>query len=72
MPRARKSTTRTSRPAPAGDVRSRLIDAAFELAASKGYSSTPTIVVSGPKGEAQPIVGDTDYGSLESAIKSVT
>ena len=43
-----------------------------QLAASKGYSSTPTIVVSGPKGAAQPIVGDTDYGSLESAIKSVT
>jgi AcrR family transcriptional regulator len=37
MPRARKSTTNTSRSAPAGDVRSRLIDAAFELAASKGW-----------------------------------
>jgi AcrR family transcriptional regulator len=39
MPRARKSTTGTRRPesAPAGDVRSRLIDAAFELAASKGW-----------------------------------
>lgn len=39
MPRARKSTGR--RPAPAaaaaGDVRSRLIDAALELAASKGW-----------------------------------
>lgn len=38
MPRARKSTRTTSRPAaPTGDVRSRLIDAAFELAASKGW-----------------------------------
>jgi protein-disulfide isomerase len=43
-----------------------------QLAASKGYSSTPTLVVQGPKGTAQPIVGDTDYGSLESAIKSVS
>jgi protein-disulfide isomerase len=42
-----------------------------QFASSKGYTSTPTIVVTGPKGTAQPIVGDTDYGSLESAIKSV-
>ena len=40
-------------------------------ASSKGYNSTPTIVVSGPKGAAKPIVGDTDYGTLSSAIKSV-
>jgi protein-disulfide isomerase len=40
-------------------------------AQSKGYSSTPTIVVQGPKGTAQAIVGDTDYNSLQSAIKSV-
>ena len=37
-----------------------------------GYNSTPTIVVSGPKSQAQPIVGDTDYGTLESRIKSVS
>lgn len=41
-----------------------------QAASSKGYNSTPTIVVQGPKGQAQPIVGATDYGSLESAIKS--
>jgi protein-disulfide isomerase len=46
--------------------------AADQAAANaKGFDSTPTIVVSGPKGQAQPIVGDTDYGTLESAIKSV-
>ncbi len=43
-----------------------------QTAASKGYNSTPTIVVSGPKGQAQAIVGDTDYGTLEQAIKSVS
>ncbi len=41
-------------------------------AATRGYNSTPTIIVSGPKGQAQPIVGDTDYGTLQSAIKSVS
>ncbi|MBV9311016.1 MAG: thioredoxin domain-containing protein [Solirubrobacterales bacterium] len=40
-------------------------------ASGKGYNSTPTIVVQGPKGSAKPIVGDTDYGSLEQAINSV-
>jgi protein-disulfide isomerase len=43
-----------------------------QLAATKGYNSTPTIVVQGPKGQAQAIVGDTDYGTLEKAIKSVS
>lgn len=43
-----------------------------QAAAAKGYNSTPTIVVSGPKGQAQAIVGDTDYGSLQSAIQSVS
>ncbi len=42
-----------------------------QAAAVKGFNSTPTIVVQGPKGQAQPIIGDTDYGTLESAIKSV-
>jgi len=42
-----------------------------QTAASKGFNSTPTIVVQGPKGDAAPIVGDTDYGTLESRIKSV-
>jgi protein-disulfide isomerase len=43
-----------------------------QAAASKGFNSTPTLVVTGPKGQAQPIVGDTDYGTLESAIQSVS
>lgn len=42
-----------------------------QAAAAKGYNSTPTIVVEGPKGAAQPIVGSTDYAGLESAIRSV-
>jgi protein-disulfide isomerase len=43
-----------------------------QAAASAGFNSTPTIVVKGPKNQAQPIVGNTDYASLESAIKSVS
>jgi protein-disulfide isomerase len=42
-----------------------------QAASARGFNSTPTLVVQGPKGQAQPIVGVTDYGSLESAIKSV-
>jgi protein-disulfide isomerase len=37
-----------------------------------GFDSTPTIVVSGPKSQSQPIVGDTDYGTLESKIQAVS
>jgi protein-disulfide isomerase len=43
-----------------------------QAAAGRGFNSTPTIVVTGPKGSAQPIVGDTDYGTLQSAIKQVS
>jgi protein-disulfide isomerase len=42
-----------------------------QQAASKGYNSTPTIVVQGAKGEAAPIVGNVDYATLEAKIKSV-
>jgi protein-disulfide isomerase len=41
-------------------------------AAARGFNSTPTITVQGPKGSAQPIIGDTDYGTLETAIKQVS
>jgi protein-disulfide isomerase len=41
-------------------------------AAGRGYNSTPTVAISGPKGNSQPIVGNTDYGTLESAIKQVS
>jgi protein-disulfide isomerase len=37
-----------------------------------GYNSTPTLLVSGPKSQAAPIVGDTTYSALESTIKSVS
>ncbi len=43
----------------------------MQTAAAKGYDSTPTLVVQGIS-QAKPIVGDTDYGTLESAIKSVS
>jgi len=43
-----------------------------QQAAGRGFNSTPTVVVQGPKGAAQPIVGNTDYGTLQSAIKSVS
>jgi protein-disulfide isomerase len=42
------------------------------LASGKGYNSTPTLVVQGPKGTAPAIVGATDYGTLERSIKSVS
>lgn len=34
--------------------------------------ATPTLVVTGPKGQAQPIQNAPSYGQLESAIKSVS
>ncbi len=43
-----------------------------QAAAAAGFGSTPTLVVSGPKSQAQPIVGDTTYGALQSAIQSVS
>jgi protein-disulfide isomerase len=43
-----------------------------QAAAAAGYNSTPTILVSGPKSQAQPIVGNTTYGQLQSAIQSVS
>ncbi|HWE08655.1 MAG TPA: thioredoxin domain-containing protein [Solirubrobacteraceae bacterium] len=44
-----------------------------QSASSAGYNSTPTVLIQGPKGQAQPIVGNpTSYSQLESAIKSVS
>jgi len=44
-----------------------------QAAANAGYNSTPTILIQGPKGQAQPIVGDpTSFGQLQSAINSVS
>ncbi len=42
-----------------------------QAAAAKGFNSTPTITIQGPKRAAQPIVGTTDYGTLEASINSV-
>jgi protein-disulfide isomerase len=42
-----------------------------QQAATKGYNSTPTIVVAGAKGQAAPIVGNADYASLQAKIQSV-
>ncbi|HEX3974873.1 MAG TPA: thioredoxin domain-containing protein [Solirubrobacteraceae bacterium] len=48
------------------------VNADLTSAAAAGYDSTPTILVSGPKSQAQPIVGDTTYGALQTAISSVS
>ena len=43
-----------------------------QAAAAAGYNSTPTVLVSGPKSQAQPIVGSATYAQLQSAINSVS
>jgi protein-disulfide isomerase len=43
-----------------------------QSARSRGFDSTPTILVQGPKGQAPAIVGDASYSDIESAIKSVS
>jgi protein-disulfide isomerase len=44
-----------------------------QAATTAGYNSTPTILIQGPKGQAQPIVGvPSGYSQLESAIASVS
>ncbi|HUE25323.1 MAG TPA: thioredoxin domain-containing protein [Solirubrobacteraceae bacterium] len=49
------------------------VSADEQAASSKGFNSTPTIVIQGPKGQAQPIVGDpSSYSQLETVIKSVS
>lgn len=43
------------------------------LASSKGYNSTPTVVIQGPKGQAQPIVGGGyPYSEYQSEVNSVS
>jgi protein-disulfide isomerase len=41
-------------------------------AAAAGYNATPTILISGPNAQAQPIVSSASYGQLQTAIKSVS
>jgi protein-disulfide isomerase len=43
-----------------------------QAAAAQGFKSTPTIVVKGPKGQAQPVASDLSYGDLQQLIKSVS
>jgi protein-disulfide isomerase len=44
----------------------------LQAAQAAGYSYTPTLIVTGPKSQAQPIVGSASYATLQSAIKSVS
>jgi protein-disulfide isomerase len=41
-----------------------------QQAETNNFTSTPTLVVAGPKGQAAPLVGDVDYNTVESTIKS--
>jgi protein-disulfide isomerase len=42
-----------------------------QAAAAKGFASTPTVVISGPKGTATPLVGGYAFSSYQSEISSV-
>jgi protein-disulfide isomerase len=48
------------------------VNADLSSANASGFNSTPTLVVTGPKNQAQPIVGNTTYSQLQTAIKSVS
>ena len=49
----------------------RQVVADARAASGKSFALTPTIVVQGPRGRAQPIVGQASYPMLRSAINSV-
>ena len=42
-----------------------------QAAQARNFNATPTIVVQGPKGQAQPVASAVDYPTLEATIKSV-
>jgi protein-disulfide isomerase len=48
------------------------VSADVSSANAAGFSSTPTLVVTGPKSQAQPLVGDQTYGTMETTIQSVS
>lgn len=48
------------------------VNADAQAANSAGFNSTPTLTISGPKGSAQPIIGDATYATVESEIKSIS
>lgn len=47
------------------------VNADKAAAAAAGFQSTPTVVVSGPKGSTQPLVGPYPYGTYQQAISAV-
>jgi protein-disulfide isomerase len=47
------------------------LNADQQAASAAGYRSTPTVIVSGPKGSGQPLVGVFDYNTYKSAITTV-
>lgn len=48
---------------------SKQVNADLALASSKGFSSTPTIVVQGPGGSPAPVEGAIEYSRLQSIVK---
>jgi protein-disulfide isomerase len=48
------------------------VNADTQAAAAAGFGSTPTIVVAGPKSQAQPVEGAISYSSLQKIIQSVS
>ena len=48
------------------------VSADVSAANAAGFSSTPTLVVTGPKSQAQPLVGDQTYSTMETTIQSVS
>jgi protein-disulfide isomerase len=48
------------------------VSADVSSANAAGFNSTPTLVVTGPKSQAQPLVGDQTYGTMETTIQSVS
>lgn len=43
-----------------------------QAAQSAGYNSTPTVVISGPKGQAQPLIGNYPFSAYQSAISEAS
>jgi protein-disulfide isomerase len=55
-----------------GSSLSAQVNAAISSANASGFNSTPTLVVTGPKSQAQPLVGNQTYSTMQAAIKSVS
>jgi protein-disulfide isomerase len=48
------------------------VNADLSSANVSGFDSTPTLVVTGPKSQAQPLIGNQTYSALQTAINSVS